>query len=82
MSRTPTGDYECDCCGADVGNGGVTVAAIVSDLDPDRRGEPRVLHFCRDRTGPDGESVRGCVHKLLNPATIRRYTERQEAARG
>jgi len=76
MSQTPAGTYECDRCRVDVGNGSVTAAAVVSDLDPAERGAPRVLHFCRDRTGPDGESIRGCVHKLLSPSIIRGYTER------
>lgn len=80
MSRNPeTGTNECDSCGIDVGNASVTRCAVVSDLDPDRPGMVRNLHFCRDRV-EDDEEVRGCIHKLLNPATIRHYTERTEAA--
>jgi hypothetical protein len=74
-----TGRHECDCCGVDLLGGGVAQCVVVSDLDPDRRGAIRNLEFCRDRT-ESGEEIRGCEHKLLNPATIRHYTDRQEAA--
>lgn len=85
MSMTPDGRHECDCCGTDLGGGGVARCVVVSDLDRDNPGMVRNLHFCRDRTegeGDDARKVRGCEHKLLNPATIKHYTETKEAARG
>lgn len=83
MSRTPAGDYECDCCGVAGLSGGIDTAVVVSDYDRDTPGNIRTLHFCRDRTegeGEDATEIRGCEHKLLNPAAIRHYTERKEAA--
>lgn len=72
MSLRTGGAYRCDRCGADVGNGGVTEAAIVSDLDPDRPGEIRVLHLCR--AARDG-APHGCVGNVLGPQTLADWTE-------
>jgi hypothetical protein len=77
---TPTGKFACDRCDADVGNGGVDRCAIVSDLDP-VTGAVRNLHFCLDRVGDDGATVRGCAHRLLSPSMIAAYTARQESSR-
>jgi hypothetical protein len=76
VSRTEQGTYECDRCRADVGNGGVDQAAVIGDLDPDNPGMVRNLHICRDHPGPDGETVRGCVHRVLGPANLKGYIER------
>lgn len=78
---TPNGKHVCDRCGTDVGNGGVSEAVVVGDLDPDQRGHVCNLHFCRDRT-VDGKAVRGCEHKILSPANLKHYTDTREALRG
>lgn len=83
MSMTPDGKHECDCCGADVGNGGLPTALIVADLDPDAPGHVRNLHYCRDRSEGEGEhrqQVKGCARKLVHPATMRAYDKRRAAA--
>lgn len=67
MSRRADGSYRCDRCGTDVENGGVQVAAIVSDLDPDEPGTVRVLHLCR---APRDGAPNGCVGNVLGPATL------------
>lgn len=72
MSLRPDGAYRCDRCGADVGNGGVTEAASISDLDPDQPGTIRVLHLCRaERSG----APRGCVGNVLGEGTLANYYE-------
>lgn len=85
MSMNPDGTFSCDRCGTGVGNGGITEAVVVSDLDPAARGMIRNLHFCRDRTvaGEDGKptEVPGCEHQLLSADNLRAYTDRQEASR-
>lgn len=81
--RLADGRHVCDCCGTDVGGGGVAQCVVVSDLDREERGRVLNRHFCRDRTEGDGEDtqeIKGCEHKLLNPATIRYYTQQKEAA--
>ncbi len=83
MTLNPgTGRHECDRCGADLANGGLIRCAVVSDLDPDNEGMVRALEFCRDRPDPDndGETIRGCAHRLVSPSMIRHYTGRREAA--
>lgn len=77
MSMLPDGSHVCDRCPADVGNGGVTDALIVSDLDPDNPGHVRNLHFCRDRE-VDGKKVKGCANKVLSAANLKSYNERNE----
>lgn len=42
--------YRCDRCGADVGNAGVQVCAIVTRLSPET-GAVEQLHLCPDCTG-------------------------------
>lgn len=70
------GNYHCDRCGTDVGNGGVMQAAVISDLDPDRPGEIRVLHLCRE---PREGAPSGCVGNVLGPATLADWTESRNA---
>lgn len=82
MSMTPDGRHRCDRCDTDLGGGGLDVCLVVSDLDPDRAGHVRNLHYCRDRPDPDGQGlVKGCVHKILHPATTKAYDARRKAAR-
>lgn len=85
MSMNPDGTFACDRCGADVDNGGIQAAVVVSDLDPEARGMIRNLHFCRDRVEGEDESreeIRGCEHKVLTPSNLANYTAVREAARG
>lgn len=72
MSLRADGSYRCDRCGADVDNGGVQMAAIISDLSPDEPGTVRVLHLCRETR--DG-APNGCVGNALGPATLANWTE-------
>lgn len=72
MSLRSDGTYRCDGCGVDVGNGGVLMAAVISDLDPDQPGAIRVLHLCR--AARDG-APNGCVGDVLGPGTLANYTE-------
>lgn len=76
----PDGSFGCDRCDADVGNGGVDVALVVSDLDPDLRGHVRNLHFCRSREEGEGDArttVEGCAGKVLTSETLAAYRKRQ-----
>lgn len=78
MTTNADGTYSCDSCGWGVGGGGVATCAVVSDLDPDARGAVRSLRFCRDHQDDDGDTVRGCVHKLLRPSMLKHYTSTKE----
>ncbi len=63
----------CDRCGVDIGNAGVNVAVVVGDLDPDRVGHVRNLHFCREN---------GCDKKVLsarNLEHLRKVKEKDNA---
>lgn len=71
MSLRPDGTYRCDRCGTDVGNAGVTSAAIISDLQPDDPGSVRVLHLCRE---PQDGAPNGCASHVLGPGTLADYT--------
>lgn len=85
MSMGADGQHHCDCCDTNLQAGGVAQCAIVSDLDPDRPGMVRNLHFCRDRVEEiDGarRNITGCASKLLTPEILAAYTTRQEAGRG
>lgn len=64
MSLRSDGIYRCDRCGADVDNGSITAAAVVSDLDPDTGGI-RLLHFCRPR----------CVQAVLSADNLADYSK-------
>lgn len=78
MSLRPDGSYRCDRCGADVDNGGVHTAAVVSDLDPDTGNTtPRRIDFCRDRPDPDqpGKTIQGCRDRVLTKKALRNYHE-------
>lgn len=75
MSLRPDGSYRCDKCGADVVNGGVREAAIISDLDPDTAGEVRVLHLCRE---PRDGAPSGCAGNVLGPAALANYIETKD----
>jgi len=76
MSMTPDGKHQCDRCGTDLGNGGVVTSAVVGDLDPDNPGMVRNLNFCRDHPDAEGNTVRGCVHRVLGPSNLKAYIER------
>lgn len=65
----PDGTGECDNCGQEEQNGGVTLFLILSDLDPDREGHVQTLHFCR---------AQGCDKKVRRKTTLKRYLERRE----
>lgn len=86
MSIAPDGRHHCDRCDTDLGNGGVAVAVVVSDLDPDQPGMIRNLHFCRTRgeTDDQGQQTtrRGCSESLLSDDNLAAYRTRQEATRG
>lgn len=82
MITNPDGTFNCTSCGFNVGNGGVSTAVVVSDLDPDQPGMVRNLRFCRDRTEDDGTVVKGCGTKLLRPSLLRHYTETKESSNG
>jgi hypothetical protein len=58
VSLSADGHHYCDRCGVDVGNGGIFAAAFISDLNPDRPGEPQQLHLCREQRG---DAPRGCA---------------------
>lgn len=66
MTRNLREGNACDRCGADVGNAGVDKCVIVSDLDPDRPGMVRNLHFCREN---------GCSGKVLSKRNLRYLLE-------
>ena len=68
MSLRSDGSYCCDRCGGDVGNGGVHLAAVVSDMDD--AGQARVLHFCRQ---PRKGAPHGCAAHILSPANTAAY---------
>lgn len=68
MSLRPDYSYRCDRCDADVGNGGVHLAVVVSDMD--EAGAARVLHFCRK---PRKGAPHGCAAHLLSPANLAAY---------
>lgn len=70
MSLRPDGSYRCDRCDVDVDNGGVHVAAVVSDMD--ETGAARVLHFCRR---PAKGAPHGCAGRLLSPSNLAAYTK-------
>jgi hypothetical protein len=67
MSLRSDGAYRCDRCGADVGNGSVDQAVIVSDV---QGGSVRVLHFCRE---PRDGAPHGCAGRLLSPSMLADY---------
>lgn len=69
MSHLTDGSFACDRCGADIGNGDITHAIVVGDLDPDREGHVRNLHFCREN---------GCAGKVLSARNMAAYKERKE----
>lgn len=78
----PSGSYSCDRCGTDVGNGGVQMCAVVSDLDPDRESMVRNLHFCRDREDDEGNKTKGCTNKVLSATNLKHYHETKESESG
>lgn len=69
MSLRSDGTYRCDRCGADVGNGAVTEAAVVSDVEG---AAVRVLHFCRR---PVKGAPHGCAGRLLSPSMLADWTK-------
>lgn len=77
MSLRPDGTYHCDKCGADVGNGGVSEAAVVSTVDADDPTQPRVFHLCRE---PRDGAPRGCEGNVLGPSALANYYETRDGA--
>lgn len=79
MSLRPDGSYRCDRCDADVGNGAVTEAAVIADLDlvddPDVHARPRTLHLCRK---PRKGAPHGCAGHVLGPRSLAAYTATKE----
>lgn len=70
MSLRADGTYRCDRCGLDVGNGGVFMAAYISDLDPTNPTEARQLHLCREERD---DAPRGCVGLVLGDEALADY---------
>ena len=82
MSMREDGTYECNRCGADLGNGSVQVSAIVTDLDPATGNTTqRRLDFCRDRPDPDqpGKTIQGCRDRVFTRKALRHYHEKRAA---
>jgi hypothetical protein len=75
VSLRSDGTYRCDRCGVDVGNAGVLMCAVISDLNPDDPGSLRVLHLCREER--EGAPT-GCVGNVLGPQTLADWTDSQE----
>lgn len=63
-----TGQYVCDRCGVDVGNGSIGLCCIVTDLDPEVPGIVRSLHFCREN---------GCCGKVLSSRNLQHLRDQQ-----
>lgn len=77
--RTLSGKYECDKCGWDCGNGGVTACLVVSDITDG--GEVVNHHFCRDEKDDDGKVThKGCAKKVMSSTNLKHYLESQEKA--
>lgn len=72
------GKFVCDRDGVDVENGGVNFALVVNDVDPDRPGHVRVLHFCRDREDKDGNKITGCASKVLSARNMEHFRGRTQ----
>jgi hypothetical protein len=64
MTMLPSGKAVCDRDGTDVGNGGIDLCVIVSDVDPDNRGMVLNLHFCREN---------GCDKKVLSARNLEHF---------
>lgn len=84
LQQGTSNQYECDGCGADLGNGGVTVCSILSMMDPDRPGEIINLHYCYDREEKQSKAknakpvtVKGCTNKIWSKGVSRRIRERR-----
>jgi hypothetical protein len=79
VSLRPDGAYRCDRCGTDVGNGAVTEAAVISDLqlveDLDVHARPRTLHLCRK---PRRGAPHGCAGYVLGPRVLAAYPTSKE----
>jgi hypothetical protein len=79
MTTRPDGSVECDRCGADVGNGGVNFAAVISVLS-DTGGRVLNLHLCTFTgrlEGVDGRKspeAQRCVSRVLTKAALAHYT--------
>lgn len=75
----PDGTYECDRCGADVGNGGVDKAASITDTEPGDLTRVRQLKLCLDRPGDDGKKIQGCRDRVLTKKALRHHHETRTA---
>lgn len=80
MSLRNDGHYHCDGCGHDLGTGGgVAVAAIISDTEPDNPSAPRRLDLCRTRE-EEGKRVKGCRDRVFTKRALRDLAEYLEAS--
>lgn len=61
----------CARCGANIGNGGIDLCLVVSDLDPEVPGMIRNLRFCRENK---------CDRKVLTSANTAYWDEQRPAA--
>lgn len=57
---------KCDRCGVTLPSDSVYDCSIVSDLDPNRPGHIRNMHFCRDKTKSES-AKKGCTESVLTP---------------
>lgn len=78
----PDGTFDCASCGYNVGGGGTDRCAIVNTVDEEQRGVPLGLRFCLDHDDENGDTVRGCVRKLLRPSMLKHLTATEESTRG
>jgi hypothetical protein len=74
--RNPDGSFSCDKCGADVGNGGVTVCTNVSRVVEGPAVEN--LMFCLDRE-VEGKTIKGCSNKVLSKTNLAHYHKTKES---
>jgi hypothetical protein len=80
LKQGSTTEYECDGCGTDLGNGGVTVCSILSLMDPDNEGAILNLHYCYSREetkGKQTQQVKGCTDKIWSKTVTRHLRERR-----
>jgi hypothetical protein len=76
MSADTAGNFWCDRCGEEVGNGSIFRCAVISDLDIDDPNTVRNLHICRDVVDDDGNVTRkGCIGRVLSAANLAHYHE-------
>jgi hypothetical protein len=77
MSANAAGEFWCDKCGEEVGNGSIFRCAVITDLDPDDPNTIRNLHICRDVIEDDEVVRKGCIKKVLSVANLAHYHEKR-----